>query len=100
MELAEQLNWVGYTVHAPEAIWVCVTSWTRRVPSTADGIDYYLEFEAQPKLTDDAPDKRTLQLRTSGFLVATELRFISLVIDGQMLQTEKWDPFKEVYEKD
>jgi len=100
MELAEQLDWKGLEVHAPEAIWVCTKSRSRVIATSPDGIDYLLEFTARPKRVANAPDTRNLHLRTSGYLVGTNLGFVKLVVEGQMLQTAEWNPFMEVYKQD
>lgn len=103
---AEDLNWEGYEVHTPQATWVCTKCRSKAVGSTSpttvmiDGIDYFLEFSARDKRSADIPDTRTLQLRTSEYLVATEVGFVKLVVDGQMLETTPWNRFKEVYKKD
>jgi hypothetical protein len=103
---AENLTWEGYEVPTPQARWVCTRSRAQAVGFTSpttfllDGIDYFLEFSAQNKQSADIPDIRTLQLRTSGYLVATDLSFLKLVVDGQMLETVPWDRFKEVYKRD
>jgi len=103
---AEKLSWEGYAVHTAQGIWVCTKSRARAVGFTSattfkpDGIDYFLEFSAQDKRSPDIPDSRTLQLRTSEYLVGTDLPFLKLVVDGQLLETTPWDRFKEVYQRD
>jgi hypothetical protein len=100
MEMAEQFPWRGHKVHAAEAIWKCVRSRAVKTPNTPDGLDYYLDFIALEKRVSTAPDSRKLHLRTNGYLVLTEPWFVTLIVDGQMLETEPWDRFKEVHEKD
>jgi hypothetical protein len=97
---AEDLSWQGYEVRTPQAKWVCTKSISRAVELTPDGIDYFLEFSAEDKRSADIPDKRSLHLRTSVYLVGTDLPFLSLAVDGQMLETIPWDRFKEVYKRD
>jgi hypothetical protein len=103
---AEDLNWEGYEVPTREATWVCTKSRSQLVgfttPTTVmpDGIDYFLEFSAQNKQSADIPDTRTLQLRTSEYLVGTDLPFLKLVVEGQMLETAPWDRLIEVYKRD
>jgi hypothetical protein len=106
---AKELSWVGHEVQTPEALWVCTRSLSKEVGFTSpttlsvDGIDYFLEFSARDKRAVGAPDVRKLQLRTSAFNVSHDPKFVAflgLVIDGQMLQTEQWDPIKEVYKQD
>jgi hypothetical protein len=103
---AKQLSWEGYEVHAPEATWVCTRSLSKEVgftsptTSSVDGIDYFLEFSARNKRSDSAPSARTLQLRTSEYLVGTDLGFLKRVVHGQLLETNPWDRFKEVYKRD
>jgi hypothetical protein len=97
---AENLSWDGYEVRTAEATWVCTTSQARPISSTPDGIDYFLEFSAQDKRSSDIPDVRRLLLRTSAYLVSTDVSYLKLVVDGQMLETSPWDRFKEVFEKD
>jgi hypothetical protein len=103
---AEELNWEGHEVQTPQATWVCTTSRSKAVGFTSpttimiDGIDYFLEFTARNKRFAETPDTRTLQLRTNGHLVATELGFVTLVVDGQMLETTPWDRAIEVHKKD
>jgi hypothetical protein len=68
-----------------------------------DGIDYFIEFSARNKRSAAAPDSRVLQLRTSSFSMSSDpqfLPFLTLVVDGQMLETTPWDRFKEVYVRD
>jgi hypothetical protein len=103
---ADDLNWEGHEVHTPQATWVCTKSRSQAVGFTSpttlmtDGIDYFLEFSAQNKRSADIPDTRTLQLRTSEYLVATDLPYLKLVVDGQMLETATWDRFIEVHKRD
>lgn len=103
---AKDLSWVGHEVHTPEALWVCTRSLSKEVGFTSpttlsvDGIDYFLEFSARNKRSDATPSTRTLQLRTSEYLVGTDLGFLKLVVDGQMLEMTPWDRFKEVYRRD
>ena len=97
---AENLSWEGYEVRTAAATWVCTTSRARPIPSTPEGIDYFLEFSAQDKRSSDIPDVRRLLLRTSEYLVRTNVAFLKLIVDGQMLETSPWDRFKEVFEKD
>lgn len=97
---AEGLSSEGYEVPTAQATWVCSKSRSRAVASTVDGIDYFLEFTAQNKVSADIPDTRKLQLRTSEYLVGTDLPFLKLVVDGQMLETMPWDRFIEVYKID
>jgi len=103
---AEKLSWEGYEVRTPQATWVCTKSRSQAVGFTSattfmpDGIDYFLEFSAQNKRSADVPDIRMLQLRTSEYLVGTDLPFLKLVVDGQLLETTPWDRFKEVYKRD
>jgi hypothetical protein len=97
---AEELSWERYEVPTAQATWVCTKSRSQAVGSTADGIDYFLEFAAQNKRSADIPNTRKLQLRTSEYLVATDLSFLKLVVDGQMLETTPWDRFIEVYKRD
>jgi hypothetical protein len=103
---AEKLGWVGYEVPTAQATWVCTKSRSQAVGFTSattvmpDGIDYFLVFSAQNKWSADVPDTRTLQLRTSEWPVATELSFLRLVVDGQLLETSPRDRFKEVYKRD
>jgi hypothetical protein len=106
---AERATWEGYEVHAPEATWVCTESHSKDVTQVGpnkfmpDGIDYFLVFSARDKRVVGIPDVRRLQLRTSAFRVSHDqdfVAFLGLVIDGQMLQTEQWDSFKEVYKRD
>lgn len=103
---AEKLSWEGYEVPTPQATWVCTRSSSHLVGFTSpttfmvDGIDYFLEFSARNKRSADIPDTRTLQLRTSEYLVGTDLPFLKLVVEGQMLETEPWDRSIEVYKKD
>jgi hypothetical protein len=107
--VAEKLILEGFEVHAPEAIWVCTKCGSKEVtqvgPNTfmVDGIDYFLEFSAHSKQSTEIPDVRKLQLRTSEFKVSHDpdfRAFLGRVIEGQMLQTEHWDSFKEVYKCD
>jgi hypothetical protein len=65
-----------------------------------DGIDYFLEFSARNERSADIPDICTLQLRTSEYLVGTDLPFLKLVVDSQMLETTPWDRYTEVHKKD
>lgn len=103
---AEKLSWEGYEVLTPQATWVCTRSRSQVVGFTSpttfmpDGIDYFLEFSARNKRSADIPDTRTLQLRTSEYLVGTDLPYLKLVVDGQMLETATWDRFIEVYKRD
>jgi hypothetical protein len=106
---ANAVTWKGHEVHTQEAIWVCTECRSKDVTQVGpnefmpDGIDYFLEFAAREKRVDGIPDVRKLQLRTSAFNVSHDpdfVAFLGLVIDGQMLQTEQWDPFKEVYKQD
>jgi hypothetical protein len=97
---AEKLSWEGHKVSTSQTTWMCTKSRSQAVPFTADGIDYFLEFSAQNRPSHDIPDIRTLQLRTSEYLVATDLPFLKLVVDGQMLEAAPWDRFKEVYKRD
>ncbi len=97
---AEWLSWKRYEVPTAQAAWVCTKSRSRAVASTVDGIDYFLEFTSQSKWSADIPDTRKLQLRTSEYLVGTDLAFLKLVVDGQMLETMPWDRFIEVYKRD
>jgi hypothetical protein len=96
----EELSWEGYEVPTAQARWVCTKGRSLAVASTADGIDYFLEFSAQDKRYADVPDTRKLQLRTSEYLAGTDLSFLKLVVDGQMLETTPWDRFIEVYKRD
>ncbi len=75
----EKLSWKGYEVSTPQGTWVCTKSRSQAVELTADGIDYFLEFSVQNKPFTDIPDIRTLQLRTSEYLVGIDLRFLELV---------------------
>ena len=103
---ADELSWEGYEVPTQQATWVCTKSRSRMVgftsPTTVmpDGIDYFLEFSARNRRSADVPDSRTLQLRTSEYLVGSDLPFLQLVVDGQMLETTPWDRFIEVYKRD
>ena len=97
---AEGLSWEGYEVSTAQATWVCTKSRSRAIASTVDGIDYFSEFTAQNRRSADIPDTRKLQLRTSEYLVGTDLSFLKLVVDGQMLETTPWDRFIEVYRRD
>ena len=103
---ADELSWKGYEVQTLQATWVCTKSRSQAVGFTSpntfmpDGIDYFLEFSAQDKRSADVPDKRTLHLRTSEYLVSTDLPFLKLVVDGQLLETSPWDRFTEVYKRD
>lgn len=103
---AEKLTWEGYEVATSQARWVCTKSRSQTVGFTSpttlmiDGIDYFLEFSARDKRSADIPDIRTLQLRTSEYLVGSDLPFLQLVVDGQMLETTPWDRFIEVYKRD
>jgi hypothetical protein len=103
---AHELSWEGYEVLTQQATWICAKSRSRMVgftsPTTAmpDGIDYFLEFSGRNKRSADVPDTRTLQLRTSVYLVGTDLPFLQLVVDGQMLETTPWDRFIEIYQRD
>ena len=103
---AEELSWEGYEVPTQQATWVCTKSRSQTVGFTSpttlmiDGIDYFLEFSARDKRSADIPDIRTLQLRTSEYLVGSDLPFLQLVVDGQMLETTPWDRFIEVYKRD
>lgn len=96
----EGLGWLGYEVRTVQANWVCTKSRPRAIAYTADGIDYFLEFSARNKQSDDVPDTRTLQLRTTESFAGTEPLFLRLVAEGQMLETEPWDRFMEVYKTD
>jgi len=103
---AEELSWEGYEVATPQAVWECTKSRSRVVgfisPTTfmVDGIDYFLEFSARDKRSSDIPGTRTLHLRTSEYLVGTDLPYLKFVVDGQMLKTEDWDQHIEVYKRD
>jgi len=103
---ATELSWEGYEVDTQEAAWVCTRSVFREVgfasPPTflVDGIDYFLGFSAPNKRSAKAPGARGLQLCTSEYLVGTDLGFLKLVVDGQLLQTTPWDRVKEVYRRD
>jgi hypothetical protein len=102
----EKLTWEGYEVATPQARWVCTKSRSRTVGFTSpttlmiDGIDYSLEFSARDKRSTDIPDIRMLQLRTSEYLVGSDLPFLQLVVDGQMLETTPWNRSIEVYKRD
>jgi hypothetical protein len=100
--VAEQISWKGREVHTPEAIWVCVESRMARVPGTVDGIDYFMEFAARETRKEGVPATRKLCLRTSEYRVSEPefLYFLTLVVDGQMLDPTSWDQFKAVYERD
>jgi hypothetical protein len=97
---AESPKWDGYEVYATHARWVCIKSRAIAVPSTADGVDYLLVFSAHDKRFDDVPDTRTLQLRTSEFLIGTDWPFLKLVVDGELLDGKPWDRFKEICKRD
>jgi hypothetical protein len=97
---AAKLSWEGYEVPTAQAVWACNKSRTQAVASTVDGIDYFLEFSAKSKQSTDIPDTRTLQLRTSEYLVCTDWPFLRLVVDGQMIETKPWDRYIEVYKRD
>jgi len=102
---AEELSWEGYEVCTPQATWVCTKSRSQTVGCSSptlvlDGIDYFLEFSAQNKQSTDIPDTRTLQLRTSEFLIDENLPLLNLVVEGEMFETTPWDRFKEVYKED
>lgn len=102
----EKLTWKGYEVPTAHATWVCAKSRSQAVGFTSpttfsvDGVDLFLEFVAKNKKSADVPDTRTLQLRTSEYLVATDRPFLDLVVDGQMLASSPWDRFIEVYKRD
>ena len=103
---AEELSWEGYEVCTPQATWVCMRSRSQPVGFTSpttlmpDGIDYFLDFTARNKKSDDIPDARTLQLRTSEYLIDENLPFLRLVVDAEMIETMPWDRYKEVYKRD
>jgi len=100
------MNWTGLVVPTPQAKWVCTKSNSKAVgftgPNTimVDGIDYFLEFMAVNKVSAEVPDSRTLQLRSSEYLVAAEPHFIQLVIEGQMIETDPWNRYFEIHKKD
>lgn len=103
---AEKLDWTGYEVRTAHATWVCMKSRSEVVgfvsanAYSVDGIDYFLEFVAKDKRSPEVPDARTLQLRTSEFLAGTDLPFLTLVVEGQMIESSPWDRFIEVYKRD
>jgi hypothetical protein len=100
----DQINWEGYEVPTREAVWVCVNCEEEpRKAEIVDAVDYLLEFDAREPTRLDVPKRRKLRLRTSRAALAHTpgfRDFLSLVISGQMNETDPWDRFKEVYERD
>ncbi len=96
----EDLIWVGYEVPTAQATWVCTKSRTQAIADKPDGIGYFLEFSATNKRSVEVPETRTLTLRTSVSLAGTDPVFLNLVVAGQMIETDPWNRFMEVYKKD
>jgi hypothetical protein len=99
----EEAIWLGYEVTTAQATWACTKCDSKYVSSKVDVIDYFMTFEARSPLSEGIPPTRNIQLRTSDFRIANEpdfTGFLSLVIEGQLLETEPWDRFVEVYERD
>jgi hypothetical protein len=95
-------HFVGFEVPTHEAVWVCVSCDLGPATASPDQVDYFFEFEAREPRKSGVPDRRTLQLRTSGFRLATEPGFadwLGLVVTGQMIETDPWNRFFEVYER-
>jgi hypothetical protein len=81
---------------------VCVKCEPGTPNGTPDEVDYFFEFEGRDVRKEGVPAKRTLHLRTSGFRLATEPQFadwLSLVVAGQMIETDPWNRFFEVCER-
>lgn len=100
---SDERLWLGHAVHTPEARWVCIESKEVPVSSSPDAIDFYLTFAAHDPKTTHIPERRNLHLRTSSFKISEEpgfVGFLTLVVDGQMLQTTPWDRSIEIFEKD
>ena len=96
---ADEVNWEGLEVHTREAIWVCVECKMVH-PCTAGGIDYHMEFAARELRIAGVPTTRKLCLRTSDYFIADNQDYLTLVIEGRMIETESWDDFIEAYERD
>jgi hypothetical protein len=102
MTIAARWSWINYEAPTREATWVCTKCEYRKVPCTADSVDYLMEFEARNSHTEGLPSVRKVTLRTSEFRMSEPgfIGFLSLVITGQLIETDPWDRSVEVYERD
>jgi hypothetical protein len=102
MTIAARWSWINYEAPTQEAAWVCIKCEYREVPCTADSVDYLMEFEARNPRKERSSSARKVDLRTSEFRMSEPgfIGFLSLVITGQLIETEPWDRFVEVYQRD
>ena len=94
-------SWIGFEVETHEATWVCVKCVGQNL--APNRIDYFMEFEARDPRKEGVPATRKVHLRTGSFSVDCEpgfQEFLEYVVEGQLIETNPWDRFKEVYERD